>query len=53
MESPSFLVLKMSDPTIRELRKTYAKWKDIAGHHIGSFPAGNRSIEEGVIYRIK
>lgn len=50
---PSLLVLKMSDPAVKELRRTYRKLKDAEGTRIGPQSFGGRFIEDGIIYRIQ
>jgi len=52
-KTPPIVILKMSDKTIRDLRKMYAKWKGIEGRNIGNQLYGDRFIEEAIAYRIK
>jgi hypothetical protein len=52
-DQPSIVILKMTDKTIKDLRKTYAKFKNMEGDHIGNQLHGDRFIEEAIVYRIK
>ena len=52
-KQPSIVILKMSDKTIRDMRKMYSKWKGVEGRNIGNQLYGNRFIEEAIAYRIK
>jgi hypothetical protein len=52
-KQPSIIILKMSDKTIRDLRKMYAKWKGVEGRNIGNQLYGDRFIEEAIAYRVK
>jgi hypothetical protein len=49
---PVFMTLPMTDPTIRDLRRTYRKEKDIEGRRIGGHMIGDRFVEDGYAYRI-
>jgi len=50
---PSLMIRKMSDPFVKELRRTYLKWKHLEGERMGSRSFGGIWIEEGIIYRIR
>ncbi len=52
-KQPPIVILRMSDKTIRDLRKMYGKWKGVEGRNIGNQLYGNRFIEEAIAYRIK
>lgn len=52
-DPPSLLILKMSDPFIKELRRTFRKVKDPEGRRVGPQSFGHRFIEDGIIYRIR
>ena len=49
---PSLLILRMKDPSIRELRRIFAKTKSVAGMRLGGQMIGDRFIEDGYAYRI-
>jgi hypothetical protein len=51
--TPSLLILKMSDPFIRALRRTFAKAKSVEGMRLGSQLIGDRFIEDALVYRIR
>jgi hypothetical protein len=52
-KEPPIKILKMSDKTIRDMRKMYSKSKELEGRNIGYQSFGNRFIEEAIAYRIK
>jgi hypothetical protein len=52
-KKPPLKILKMSDKTIRDMRKMYSKSKELEGRSIGYQSFGNRFIEEAIAYRIK
>ena len=49
---PSLLILRMTDPSVRELRRIFAKAKSVAGMRLGGQMVGDRFIEDGYAYRI-
>jgi hypothetical protein len=49
---PIFLLLPMPDPFIKDLRRRYAKIKDIEGADIGLQSFGDRWVEAAYVYRI-
>jgi len=49
---PSLLILRMKDPSIRELRRIFAKTKSVEGMRLGGQMIGDRFIEDGYAYRI-
>jgi hypothetical protein len=49
---PSLLILRMNDPSIRELRRIFAKTRSVAGMRLGGQMIGDRFIEDGYAYRI-
>jgi len=49
---PSILILPMTDPTIRSLRRIFGKTKTVAGMRIGGQQFGNRWVEDGYVYRV-
>ena len=50
--APDILILKMTDPFIRDLRRIFGKAKDVEGRRLGGQRIGNRSIQDGWVYRI-
>lgn len=50
---PSFLVLRVKDPFIQELRKLFGKTKSVEGMRLGGQSFGNRFIEDAYVYRIR
>ena len=50
--APSILILKMTDPFIRELRRIFGKATSVNGVRLGGQSIGNRFVEEGYVYRI-
>ena len=49
---PLFMILKMTEPFIRDLRKQHSKSKSIEGLRIGGQLFGGRFVEDGYVYRI-
>jgi hypothetical protein len=49
---PSILILPMTDPTVRSLRRIFGKAKSVAGMRIGGQQFGNRWVEDGYVYRV-
>jgi len=52
---PSILILPMTDPTVRALRRYFGKVKGltIEGRRIGGQQFGNRWVEDGYVYRVQ
>ena len=50
--APVILILKMTDPFIRELRRIFGKSKSVEGMRLGGQLIGNRSIRDAWVYRI-
>jgi hypothetical protein len=50
---PSLLILKMSDPFIRSLRRMFAKSKSVEGMRLGGQLIGDRFVEDGLAYRVR
>jgi hypothetical protein len=46
------LILPLSDPFIKVLRRLFGKTKSIEGMRLGGQMLGNRFIEDGYVYRI-
>ena len=51
--TPTLLILKMSDPFIRSLRRTFAKTKSVEGMRLGGRLIGDRFVEDALVYRIR
>jgi hypothetical protein len=51
--TPIFLILKMSDPFIRVLRRMFGKTKSVEGMRLGGQLIGDRFVEAGLVYRIQ
>ena len=49
---PVILILKMTDPFIRELRRLYGKSKEIERMRMGGYSIGGRGVEDAWVYRI-
>jgi hypothetical protein len=52
-QTPSLLILKMSDPFIRALRRLYAKAKSVEGMRLGGQLIGDRFVGDALVYRIR
>jgi hypothetical protein len=50
--APEILILKTTDPFIRELRRVFAKSKNVEGMRLGGQRFGDRSIGDAWVYRI-
>lgn len=50
--TPVFMILPMSDPTIRSLRRMFGKTKHTEGMRLGGQTIGDRFIEDAYSYRI-
>ena len=50
---PSFLILLMKDPFIRDLRRVFGKAKSVEGMRLGGQMIGDRFIEDALVYRIR
>ena len=46
------LILPMTDPFIRDLRRSFAKTKSVEGMRLGGQTIGGRFIEDAYVYRI-
>jgi hypothetical protein len=49
---PSILILPMTDPTVRSLRRIFGKTKSVAGMRLGGQQIGNRWVEDAYVFRI-
>lgn len=50
--APLVMILPMSDPFIRDLRRHFARAKSVEGMRLGGQMFGDRFIEDGYVYRI-
>jgi hypothetical protein len=51
--TPALLILKMSDPFIRALRRLFAKAKSVEGMRLGGQLIGDRFVGDALVYRIR
>jgi hypothetical protein len=51
-KTPTILILPMTDPTVRALRRYFRQNKDVEGERIGGQRFGNRWVEDGYVYRV-
>jgi hypothetical protein len=49
---PPILILRTSDPFIRELRRMFGKTKSVEGMRLGNQLFGDRFVEDAYVYRI-
>ena len=52
-KTPTLMILNMSDPFIRALRRIFAKAKSVEGMRLGGQPIGDRFVEDALAYRIR
>ena len=50
--TPTIMILEMSDPFVRQLRRLFAKTKSVEGMRLGGQLIGGRFIEDAYVYRI-
>ncbi len=51
--TPTLLILRMSDPFIRALRRIFAKAESVEGMRLGGQLIGDRFVEDALVYRIR
>ena len=51
--TPVLLILRMSDPFIRALRRVFGKAKSVEGMRLGGQLIGDRFVEDALVYRIR
>ncbi|MGP8244962.1 MAG: hypothetical protein ACLQVN_10645 [Bryobacteraceae bacterium] len=51
--TPTLLILRMSDPFIRAIRRIFAKTKSVEGVRLGGQLIGDRFVEDALVYRIR
>ena len=50
--TPPIMILRMNDPFIRDLRRTFTKARSVEGMRLGGQVFGDRFIEDAYVYRI-
>ena len=51
--TPPLLILRMSDPFIRSLRRILSKTKSVEGARLGGQLIGDRFVEDAMVYRVR
>jgi hypothetical protein len=51
-KTPPIMILPMTDPSIRELRRLFGKAKSVEGMRLGGQMFGDRFVEDAYVYRI-
>jgi len=51
-QRPSIVILPMTDPTVRELRRIFGKAKTVEGMRLGGQQIGKRWVEDAYVYRV-
>ena len=51
--TPALMILRMSDPFIRALRRIFAKAKSVEGVRLGGQLIGDRFVGDALVYRIR
>jgi hypothetical protein len=51
-KTPPILLLPITDPFIKELRRIFAKTRTVEGMRLGSQMIGGRFVEDAYVYRI-
>jgi hypothetical protein len=51
-EAPEIMILPMTDPFVKGLRRSFAKAKSVEGMRLGGQMIGDRFVEEAYVYRI-
>ncbi len=49
---PTLLIMRMTDPFIEDLRRTFSSTSDVEGMRLGGQTIGGRFLEDGYVYRI-
>jgi hypothetical protein len=52
-QTPTLMILEMSDPFIRELRRMFAKTSNVEGMRLGGQMIGDQFVNDAVVYRIR
>jgi len=51
-DKPSIVILPMTDPTVRALRRLFSKANTVEGMRLGGQQIGKRWVEDAYVYRI-
>ena len=51
--TPPLLILAMTDPFVRALRRTFAKTQGVEGMRLGGQMIGDRFVDDAIVYRIR
>ena len=51
-KAPPVMILAMTDPTIKDLRRYFAKTKSVDGMRLGGQTFGDRFVQDAYVYRI-
>lgn len=51
-QTPAILILSMSNPFVRTLRKIFGKAKSVEGMRLGGQMIGDRFVEDAYVYRV-
>lgn len=51
-QTPTIMILPISDPFIKGLRRIFAKAKSVEGMRLGGQTIGDRFVDEAYVYRI-
>ena len=51
--TPPLLILNMSDPFIRALRRIFAKTKNVEGMRLGGQLIGDQFVSDALVYRVR
>ena len=51
-KTPPIMILPMSDPFIKELRRIFGKAKSVEGMRLGGQMIGDRFVQDAYVYRI-
>jgi hypothetical protein len=50
--TPTIMILPLTDPSIKALRRIFAKAKNVEGMRLGGQMIGDRFVEDAYVYRI-
>lgn len=51
--TPPLLILKMTDPFVRNVRRLFGKAKNVEGMRLGGQMIGDRFVEDALLYRVQ
>ena len=51
--TPPLMILRMTEPFVREMRRIFGKAKSVEGMRLGGQMIGDRFVDDGVVYRIR